>query len=92
MLPEARPSIKRIGFFHFGNFDKSSAVYSLERALDRTELKGRLNHSLIVLPEGFNVVGGYYSAVPTLDAPTKSELQRLSVNRGISFVVGLKAN
>jgi predicted amidohydrolase len=84
------PPIRRIGFFHFGGADKRSPVTSLEIALNKTELEDSLENSLIVLPEGFNVLGGYYAPPPVkLDALVSPRLQALSVSRTISFVVGL---
>ena len=56
-------SIKRIGAFHFGSDEKDDPIGSLEVELqERPDLQWR--DSLIVLPEGFNVRGGYYSMAP----------------------------
>jgi len=80
------PSLKQIGFFHFGcpDAEKRDPIGSLEIALKN---KPKLKDSLIVLPEGFNVLGGYFGG--ELDALACSRLQTLSVSHNISFVVGL---
>ena len=60
------PSIKRIGFFHFGENNKADPVRSLEEEVARHS-PSALKDSLIVLPEAFNARGGLYQPDPELD-------------------------
>jgi hypothetical protein len=53
-------SIKKIGFFHFGSVEKNDPIRSFEVELQK-EPGPQWRDSLIVLPEAFNVLKGYYS-------------------------------
>ncbi len=82
---QPEPSLRQIGFFHFGCPDKSDPCGSLENTLG--EARG-LEACLITLPEAFNVLGGYYDS-KGLDERACLRLQTLSAEYGIWFVVGL---
>jgi len=77
--------LKAVGVFHFGNPDKSGPLGSLKETLatapDPTD-------TLIVLPEGFNVPGGFYPGNDP-DPSVRSALLELSEAQGIAFVAGL---
>jgi hypothetical protein len=53
-----RPPISRVGVFHFGKRNEGRPIVQLHCALDNEDA-GSLKSSLLVLPEGFNVVGSY---------------------------------
>jgi hypothetical protein len=81
-------SIKRVGFFHFGGNDKSDPVGSLQTEIGK--FSGvQLTDSLIVLPEAFNVRGGFYNAEPNLDPHAYFRLLNLAISRRMTFVAGL---
>jgi len=81
-------SIERVGFFHFGADCKDDPLGSLVKNLAEYPDSETAN-SLIVLPEGFNVRGGFYVAEPALDHEALGQLQALSARRGITFVAGM---
>ena len=86
---EDPPSIERIGYFHFGDRGKVDPTGSLDAALRNSESEGaKLKNSLIVLPETFNVKGGFYGRAT--DPETCLKLQKLSQGFGPAFVVGLR--
>jgi hypothetical protein len=86
--------LKRVGFFHFGSDEKCDPLGSLEAEIKKQE-KLELAGALLVLPEAFNVRGGYYSDrpqlgdKPQLDQRAVPRLQTLSAERGIVFVAGI---
>jgi hypothetical protein len=91
-------SIGRVGFFHFGSDEKEDPVGALTSAIEKWFREQRSNpigaipeltDTLLVLPEGFNVLNGYYAPKPELDANACFRLKALSTTRGITFVVGL---
>jgi hypothetical protein len=94
------PNIKSAGFFHFGG-DKHSPTAALRQALlgrqalDKGLPPGSMEphldtgDSLIVLPEGFNYVGGYRWKAGEPDYSIDRALQALSVEFRVAFVAGL---
>jgi hypothetical protein len=81
-------SIEQIGFFHFGSDKKDDPLGSLERMMTECPDSQTAN-SLLVLPEAFNVRGGFYTSNPALDRDALPRLHALSVRRGITFVAGI---
>ena len=81
-------SIERVGFFHFGSDRKDDPVGSLEAKIAECAAH-QTGNSLMVLPEAFNVRGGFYATDPALDLDAFSRLQALSVRHGITFVAGI---
>lgn len=79
-------NLRFVGVFHFGNRDKSCPIRSLETELERWE--HGVENSLLVLPEGFNVPGGYYDG-PGPAASTRRKLLALSEKYQVAFVTGL---
>jgi hypothetical protein len=80
--------LKRVGFFHFGTYEKCDPVGSLEAEIKKRK-KLELADTLLVLPEAFNVRGGYYNMSPELDLNARDQLQTISAERGIVFVAGI---
>jgi predicted amidohydrolase len=81
-------SIKRIGFFHFGSDAKTDPVGSLEAKLNSAS-DPKLRDTLLVLPEAFNVRGGFYSTLPELDHGACSRLRTISAERRVVFIAGI---
>jgi predicted amidohydrolase len=81
--------IEKIGFFHFGDTDKSDPVGSLVCEMGQATAPSQdFKNALIVLPEALNILGDY----KTRGDPDPSVLDRLkevSRNLEIVFVVGL---
>jgi hypothetical protein len=95
---QSMSSIGRVGFFHFGSDEKEDPIGALTSAIEKWFREQRSNpigaipeltDTLLVLPEGFNVLNGYYAPKPELDANACFRLKALSTTRGITFVVGL---
>ena len=78
-------SIKQVGFFHFGGRTKQDPIGSLEVEIAKRP-KLQLLDTLLVLPEAFNALGGYYSSTPALDPDAIRRLQIISTEFGIVFV------
>lgn len=81
-------SIERVGFFHFGSDRKDNPVGSLAAKIAECAAH-QTGNSLMVLPEAFNVRGGFYAIDAALDLDAISRLQALSVRHGITFVAGI---
>ena len=82
-----RPPISRVGVFHFGKRDEGKPIVQLHCALDNEDA-GSLKSSLLVLPEGFNVVGSYLKGYDH-ERTILSSLIELSRHFGVAFLVGL---
>jgi hypothetical protein len=54
-MPELRDPLRQIGYFHCGNEDKSDPVGALTKAIESEGGKSKVENSLIVLPEAFNL-------------------------------------
>jgi hypothetical protein len=81
--------LKRIGFFHFGENDKGNPISSLRKSLASLKAKSpELSDCLLVLPEAFNVRGGYFGDDHP-DASIGSALKQISAETKIAFVAGL---
>ena len=81
--------LKKIGFFHFGENDKNDPISSLLKALALFRTKSpELSDCLLVLPEAFNVRGGYFGEDHP-DASIGSALKQISAKTKIAFVAGL---
>lgn len=79
-------NLESVGVFHFGDSDQTCPAQSLE-----CELKRRcsdIKHSLIVLPEAFNVPDGYYDGTGPTPFIT-NKLVHFSERYGVAFVAGL---
>jgi hypothetical protein len=74
-----------VGVFHFGSDDKDDPIESLKVELRKLDCD--VSGWLIVLPEGFNVVGGHLKGNP--DQSIKRTLLEISESSRIAFVVGL---
>jgi hypothetical protein len=88
--PEFRPGtmLTNIGFFHFGDPDKSNPIDSLRTSLRTSETDNA--GSLIVLPEAFNIRQGYRNCeLCDVDWDMVESLQDISARSRISFVAGL---
>lgn len=94
------PNIRNAGFFHFGSEKQNPATALRQGLLDRqafekerpagsTEPRLDAGDSLIVLPEGFNYVGGYRWKAGEPDYSIDSALHTLSVDFRVAFVAGL---
>jgi hypothetical protein len=77
--------LARAGFFHFGSGEKGDPVRSLVTELDK---QNYLEDCLLVLPEAFNVPGGYYSECEP-SGKIIEQLSQSSSKYGVAFVVGL---
>ena len=83
-----REKLSRIGFFHFGQGDKVDPVASLRKSLSSLQARSTsLGDCLLVLPEAFNVLGGYFG--DHADASIGSALKQISAETKIAFVAGL---
>jgi hypothetical protein len=47
--------LKQLGYFHYGSEQRSSPIGALERAIDEAGGRPKVENSLIVLPEAFNL-------------------------------------
>lgn len=76
--------LQAVGYFHFGDKDKSDPIRSL-----KDELRGKdLSNALIVLPEAFNVpLGSVEGSAPDLSVGPK--LRQICVEQEAAFVVGM---
>ena len=81
----------KLGFFHYGNPDKSEPVTSLLGVLTRRAAVEPVAGSLIVLPEAFNIGKPYYDAStrPNTDAAIVGVLQAVAREFRLAFVAGL---
>ena len=88
----AARSIENIGFFHFGDEKKEDPLASFKTALlveiDKSEGKC-LGNSLVVIPEAFNLIGGYWGSGRHADPSISKSLLKMSAELGIAFVVGI---
>src|SRR5437763_1879840 len=83
--------IDEIGFFHFGK-NTEDPIDSLKSCLLRTMADSNrkdLAHSLIALPEAFNVRNGYWNATRKTDVSIAAQLVGISSELGPAFIVGL---
>jgi hypothetical protein len=80
-----KDNFKGVGVFHFGSEDKERPIESLRAELKK--LDSDVSGWLMVLPEGFNVVGGYPKGNP--DQSIKMTLLEISESSRLAFVVGL---
>ncbi|MGA2182603.1 MAG: nitrilase-related carbon-nitrogen hydrolase [Bryobacteraceae bacterium] len=78
-------NLKRIGFFHFGKQKKADPIDSLRKSLST---ESSLSDCLIVLPEAFNVPGGYLRG-DSPDVSVCGALQGLSTEKSVAFVAGM---
>ena len=80
--------LKKIGFFHFGSSQTKDPVGSLRAAL-LTKGQNDLRNSLIVVPEAFNLCGGYHEAGRQIDPRIFGSLAQMSAEFEMAFVAGL---
>jgi predicted amidohydrolase len=80
--------LKNIGFFHLGD-DASDPVEALADCLTEAAKEADLGEALIVIPEAFNLRGGYFGKDRVVDSTVAGSLQRLSAELGVAFVAGL---
>lgn len=85
-MPTAQPAIRRAGYFHFGRRAEAKPVEHLRKALKR-ESREDLAESLLVLPEGFNMVGEYDRASPVSEQ-VRQDVIGLSEEFGLAMVAG----
>jgi predicted amidohydrolase len=83
--------VESVGFFHYGRPDRQRPLEDLKTALLEVDRK-RLMHSVLVLPEAFNLLKAYeptpeQSPIPSLDL--KGHLRTFAAEFGLAFVVGL---
>ena len=88
MIPNP-PTIGKIGFFQFGDSNKSEPVNSLASELDKAaSIYQGVTNSLIVLPEALNVLNDYMT--PSDPDPSVARgLKEISLRLGVVFVAGL---
>src|ERR1022692_1884310 len=88
MIPNP-PTIGKIGFFQFGDSNKSEPVNSLASELDKAASTYQgLTNSLIVLPEALNILNDYMT--PSDPDPSVARgLKEISLRLGVVFVAGL---
>ena len=81
-------TLNKIGFFNFGEKAKDKPLDSLQNELSKHP---GLSDCLLVLPEAFNVKGGYlsYQKGECADPSVCAELQNISTGLGVVFVAGL---
>jgi predicted amidohydrolase len=80
--------LRNIGFFHLGD-DASDPVEALADCLAEAAKEAALGEALIVIPEAFNLRGGYWGKDRVVDSSLAGSLQRLSSELGVAFVAGL---
>lgn len=82
------PDFTKIGFFHFGSGDQSDPVGSLRASLLEASRTARLDESLVVLPEAFNIKNGYLKGRfdPSI---SWSSLKAISLEFKVGLVAGL---
>ena len=87
--PTTPPPIEGIAVFHFGSADKSDPVRALLETIQE-HAETLLNH-LIVLPEGFNAIGGFRRSQADLEVDDRigESLRAVSAAIGIAFIAGL---
>lgn len=80
-------NLRRVGVFHFGKANPPDPIRSLTDELNK-ENRHNLEDCLIVLPEGFNIPGSYYSGAKPVSNIRKGLID-LSEKYKVVWVAGL---
>src|ERR1051326_2250532 len=88
------PTLRKIGFCHFGSSHPNNRISSLKTSLMKAAETTALDDALIVIPEAFNIHGGYLDNLHPrlLDSSIYESLLKLSSELKAAFVAGLIVN
>jgi predicted amidohydrolase len=83
-----RCELKKIGFFHYGD-EMADPAESLRACFEETSKNTAVSDCVIVLPEAFNVRGGYWGVDRTIDHSIADALGELASDFGVALLAGL---